>query len=285
MSFMKSVLVVSSVIAIVAILVTVIVPPAQLDRIFTNYLPKDIAQKLAGVLKLDSNKDDVGTVFSKQELEKYVGEDGSPGLYLAILGEVFDVSKGAKHYGPKGGYHFFTGKDGTKAFITGEFNDEGIVEDVSGLSNSQLVELEEWSNFYKRDYIYKGVLDGHYYDASGKPKPSLLKVHENIKLGKVYREKEKEDEKKFPSCNSEWTQASGGRVWCSDRSGGIKRDWEGVPRIYHKPGSKSTRCACIKTTGPPIDQPGSKSDRGDLDNPNFKQYLDCDELAISCRLP
>ena len=50
----------------------------------------------------------------------------------------------------------FAGRDGTKAFITGEFNEEGLIEDTTGITSSQLVELEEWLNFYRRDYIFKG---------------------------------------------------------------------------------------------------------------------------------
>jgi hypothetical protein len=45
-------------------------------------------------------------VFTQEELGNYKGVDGSP-VYLAVLGQVFDVTKGRKHYGPGGGYEFF----------------------------------------------------------------------------------------------------------------------------------------------------------------------------------
>lgn len=48
-------------------------------------------------------------LFTAEELKKYDGGPDSLGLYLAILGEVFDVEKGAQHYRPGGGYAFFTG--------------------------------------------------------------------------------------------------------------------------------------------------------------------------------
>jgi hypothetical protein len=38
-----------------------------------------------------------------------------------ILGSVYDVSSGAKHYKPGGSYHFFLGKDASRAFVTGDF--------------------------------------------------------------------------------------------------------------------------------------------------------------------
>ena len=55
-------------------------------------------------------------------------------LLLAVLGEVFDVSKGAKHYAPGMGYSFFTGRDGSRAFVTGDFTEAGLVDDLTGLS-------------------------------------------------------------------------------------------------------------------------------------------------------
>lgn len=46
-------------------------------------------------------------LFTKSALKKYTNLDD--GLYLAILGQVFDVTNGAKHYGPGETYHVFTG--------------------------------------------------------------------------------------------------------------------------------------------------------------------------------
>jgi predicted heme/steroid binding protein len=46
-------------------------------------------------------------LFTTEVLKKY--SDTSSGLYLAILGKVYDVGKGEKFYGPGGSYHFFTG--------------------------------------------------------------------------------------------------------------------------------------------------------------------------------
>ena len=40
--------------------------------------------------------------MTKSELAQYDGTKGSKGLYIAMLGQVFDVEKGKKHYGPKG---------------------------------------------------------------------------------------------------------------------------------------------------------------------------------------
>nr|CAD7568633.1 unnamed protein product [Timema californicum] len=49
-------------------------------------------------------------LFSVNDLSKYNGIEGSKGLYLSILGKVYDVKKGKRHYGPGGSYHSFAGK-------------------------------------------------------------------------------------------------------------------------------------------------------------------------------
>lgn len=41
----------------------------------------------------------------------------------SIVGEVFDVSKGEKHYGKRGAYRGFTGRDASRAFVTGDFTE------------------------------------------------------------------------------------------------------------------------------------------------------------------
>jgi len=45
-----------------------------------------------------------GSLFTKTDLSNHKYE------YLAIVGEVFDVRKGSRHYGKGGGYAFFTGQ-------------------------------------------------------------------------------------------------------------------------------------------------------------------------------
>jgi hypothetical protein len=50
----------------------------------------------------------------------------------------------------------FLGKDGSRAFITGEFNDAGLIDDVSGLTPKDLKALQDWIKFYRKDYKYVG---------------------------------------------------------------------------------------------------------------------------------
>lgn len=46
--------------------------------------------------------------------------------YLVIVGEVFDVRAGPSYYGKGGSYSFFTGGDGSRAFVSGDFTETGL---------------------------------------------------------------------------------------------------------------------------------------------------------------
>ncbi len=64
-----------------------------------------------GIIDNTSTKDLKTKLFTPKKLSKYNGEKDSLGLYLSIMGSVYDVQKGAKHYGVGGSYHFFAGKN------------------------------------------------------------------------------------------------------------------------------------------------------------------------------
>uniref|UniRef100_UPI00398E93C7 neuferricin n=1 Tax=Pristiophorus japonicus TaxID=55135 RepID=UPI00398E93C7 len=224
-------------------------------------------------------------LFTRSELSRYNGEKGSPGLFLAVLGQVFDVSKGKKHYGPGGSYSFFAGQDACRAFVSGDFTETGLVDDVSGLSPTEVLSLSDWLAFYKKEYIFKGKLIGTYYEHNGEPTQALVDAEMAMMQGRKLKAESELENKIFPPCNSEWTSFKGGRVWCSPRSGGIERNWAGVPRKLYKPGSRNHRCVCVRVNGSPSNQPSSVHNRGDLDNPNLQEYKGCHSLSDSCAIP
>ena len=57
-------------------------------------------------------------------------------------GDVFDVSASARLYGPGGGYHFFAGRDATRAFVTGCF-EEDLNGDLRGVERMFVAVDEE----------------------------------------------------------------------------------------------------------------------------------------------
>ena len=58
---------------------------------------------------------------------------------------------GSQYYGPGGGYSFFAGRDASRAFVTGQFEEAGLVARVEGLSTSDYLGLEEWAAFYEKE--------------------------------------------------------------------------------------------------------------------------------------
>ncbi|XP_011863598.1 PREDICTED: neuferricin isoform X2 [Vollenhovia emeryi] len=141
-------------------------------------------------------------MFTTSELQRYTNlEDG---LYLSILGHVFDVTKGEKHYGPGKNYYAFTGRDASLAFITGEFDAAGLTDDTSSLSPRQVKALDDWLQFYKANYIYKGKLHSRYYDQDGSPTAEFYEVQEKLLFAKREKALEEEQDRMFPPCNVEW---------------------------------------------------------------------------------
>nr|XP_002126672.1 neuferricin-like [Ciona intestinalis] len=231
----------------------------------------------------DNEVKSTNRIFSKQDLwDNYRGGDESKGLYLAFFGKVFDVSKGKEHYGPGGGYHFFAGRDGTKGFVTGDFSDEGLTDDIEGMDSKLMIGFDDWIQFYSSSYTYVGTVIGQFYDENGEPTEALKNANKLIAEAKQAKKQEDEENKILPMCNSESSAAKGSRVWCSTKSGGVERNWVGVPRQYHPPGATSPRCACVRTAGKPSYGTDDGKNRGDLDNPYLREYNGCHSTSDSC---
>ncbi|XP_048434268.1 membrane-associated progesterone-binding protein 4 isoform X1 [Pyrus x bretschneideri] len=205
-------------------------------------------------------------LFTVEELALYNGTDASLPIFLGILGSVFDVTKGKSHYGEGGGYNHFSGRDASRAFVSGNFTGDGLTDSLRGLSSTQVKSVVEWRDFYFKSYIFVGKLVGRYYDSQGNPTKYLKGVEAKAARGAQLLEKQENEEAKQPGCNSRWSQDEGGEVWCD----------EGVPRLVQRPlqmaltGKMSTRCACFNE-----DQ---------LDQPGLKIYEGCDYLAKTCRV-
>ncbi|KAJ0963059.1 hypothetical protein J5N97_028181 [Dioscorea zingiberensis] len=205
-------------------------------------------------------------IWKVEELAMHNGTDEGLPILLGILGSVFDVTKGRSHYGPGGGYHHFAGRDASRAFISGNFTGDGLIDSLHGLSSLEVKGVVDWRKFYFERYIYVGKLVGRYYDGQGNPTKYLKGVEAKAKRGAQLEEKQKIEEAKIPSCNSKWSQEEGGEVWCET----------GYPRLVKRPvdiartGSVSQRCACFK--------------EDELGQPGLEVYKGCDYLSKLCSL-
>lgn len=166
-----------------------------------------------------------------------------------------------------------TGKDASVAFISGEFdkapgpdNDDDDVlkhlkpRDIRGIAN--------WKKFYDKDYIFVGLLSGRYYDANGHKTRYMEEVEDQIQIAIEDEEQAELVRQQYPMCNIEWKAETGTRVWCTHKSGGTRRDWEGVPRKFFQPGHTDFRCACV-----PDDR---------LDDSLLKEYDNCESTSREC---
>ncbi|CAL4929693.1 unnamed protein product [Urochloa decumbens] len=205
-------------------------------------------------------------LWTVEELSVYNGTDEGLPILLGILGSVFDVTKGRSHYGPGGGYHHFSGRDASRAFVSGNFTGDGLTDSLQGLSSSEVNSIVDWRKFYYERYIFAGKLIGRYYDSQGNPTKYLKGVEVKAKRGAQLLEKQKSEEAKIPSCNSKWSQQEGGEVWCDS----------GYPRLVRRPGDialtgqVSQRCACFQ--------------EDELNKPGLVAYEGCDHLSKSCKV-
>ncbi|XP_030648705.1 neuferricin [Chanos chanos] len=255
------------IIALISVFVAVLTVPYEWLTLYG-------ALSLFRPMEQQSASDAPARLLTQTELALYNGEENSKGLYLAILGQVFDVEKGRKHYGPGGGYRFFSGRDASRAFVTGDFTEAGLTDDLTDLSPSQIVALYDWLAFYQRDYTPAGRLIGRFYNEAGQPSETLKQVESLLSEGLKLKAQTEAQNQLYPACNSEWSSANGGRVWCSTKSGGVNRDWTGVPRMLFSPGSGQSRCVCVR-----LDDPTHSG------NANLREYEDCPPLSESCLLP
>uniref|UniRef100_A0A0A9YZJ6 Neuferricin n=1 Tax=Lygus hesperus TaxID=30085 RepID=A0A0A9YZJ6_LYGHE len=211
-------------------------------------------------------------LFTKEDLATYDGTQKRD-LYLSVLGKVYDVSKGRQYYGPGESYHGFVGKDASKAFVTGDFSTGGLSDDVDSLHTSELEGLIHWVELYEKNYPYKGKLIGRFYKSDGTPTKYLQKIHDRLAEGKKAEEIQQDLERRFPPCNLEWSAEKGKIVWCSNKSGGIAREWIGVPRKFFLNNGREFRCACI--------QPGANVENN---YGYFVEYGDCPPDSDKCYL-
>ncbi|KAI8907484.1 cytochrome b5-like heme/steroid binding domain-containing protein [Powellomyces hirtus] len=91
--------------------------------------------------------------LTTEELRQYDGKDPSKPIYIAINGDIYDVSASPHYYGPEGGYKFFAGRDAARAYITGCFETH-LTHDLRGLNEAQIKSLDTWTDFYANSDKY-----------------------------------------------------------------------------------------------------------------------------------
>ncbi|KAI0034435.1 cytochrome b5-like heme/steroid binding domain-containing protein [Vararia minispora EC-137] len=116
-----------------------------------------------------------GRLFSEAGLARFDGSNPDLPLYLAIDGDVYDVSSNRRVYGPGGSYHNMAGVDAARAFGTGCFAAHRT-HDLRGLSERELRSVNHWKTFFRdhKDYTRVGRVSHPTIDpASPVPEPCM----------------------------------------------------------------------------------------------------------------
>lgn len=102
--------------------------------------------------------------FTPQTLLPYDGNNNMP-VYLAVRGQVFDVTPGRNFYGPSGPYANFAGRDASRGLACGSFDESMLTEDLNGpldtlhdLGPEEMDALKGWEERFLDKYMIVGKL-------------------------------------------------------------------------------------------------------------------------------
>lgn len=102
--------------------------------------------------------------FTTDDLAVYNGTDEGLPILLAIGGEVFDVTPGARFYGPEGPYKVFAARDSSRALTKGSLNEEDWKGDkaiyLGDFQQHDWDALRDQVFFYRGKYRLAGGLRG-----------------------------------------------------------------------------------------------------------------------------
>ncbi len=102
--------------------------------------------------------------FTPPTLLPFNGKDNTP-VYLAVRGQVFDVTPGRNFYGPSGPYANFAGRDASRGLACGSFDEDMLTKDLEGpldtledLGEEELDTLKGWEERFQEKYLVVGEL-------------------------------------------------------------------------------------------------------------------------------
>ena len=92
--------------------------------------------------------------LTSQELLQYDGSDSSIPVYIAIRGQIYDVSARRDLYGVKDqGYNCLAGHDASRALAKHSLDAETVKDsNIDDLTKGELDALDSWEGSYKQKY-------------------------------------------------------------------------------------------------------------------------------------
>ncbi|KAI9899502.1 hypothetical protein N3K66_005963 [Trichothecium roseum] len=102
--------------------------------------------------------------YNPRTLLPFNGENDMP-VFMAVRGQVFDVSRGRNFYGPGGPYANFAGRDATRGLACNSFDRDMLTEDLDGpldkledLGPEEMEALQGWHDMFQGKYDIVGKL-------------------------------------------------------------------------------------------------------------------------------
>ena len=141
----------TALLAIPAIIFVYSSSPAPLPPVpkSTDEKPKSIMQAPAETIPAP-----LDTPYTPAELSKYTTPE--TGIYVAVKGTIFDVTRKADVYGPGKSYSVFAGKDGSRGLGMSSLDPQNATDNLEGMDAKDLKVMEDWYAFFEKRYPIVG---------------------------------------------------------------------------------------------------------------------------------
>ncbi|XP_057810390.1 probable steroid-binding protein 3 [Salvia miltiorrhiza] len=96
--------------------------------------------------------------LTPKQLEAYDGSDPSKPIYVAVRGNIYDVTTGKSFYGPGGAYAVFAGKDASRALAKMSKDESDVVPNLDGLTEKEIGVLVDWEKKFQDKYRVVGTV-------------------------------------------------------------------------------------------------------------------------------
>lgn len=82
--------------------------------------------------------------FTPKQLAAFDGKDDDTPVYVALRGDVFDVSAARHFYGPGGGYEMFRGRDASRCLAKMSLEESDLDGPIDDLNFGERDQLNDW---------------------------------------------------------------------------------------------------------------------------------------------
>jgi len=150
------------VVAVITICMAVYISVSMMSFLFTALTTKKPEPRKKEEVEVPDPPRD----FTIEQLREFDGSNDKP-IYIALRGEVYDVSSASDFYGEGSGYHCFAGREASRAMARLSFEEEDLANpNVDDLGPFDRSTLDDWIQKFKYYKCYPVVGKVSYPPAS-----------------------------------------------------------------------------------------------------------------------